>query len=197
MEPESLQLPESERIDEERLVRRAQKGDREAFNLLILAHQRFVYNLALRSLSDPVEAQDIAQEAFLRAWMALPRFKARSRFRTWLYRIVVNLCYTRLPDLRRELDALPVEKAASLADESRLNPSTAAEVSEQRAYLHRQVENLPDSYRMMIVLRYQQSFSYAEIADILQVPIGTVKTGLHRARKQLREAMQIYQEALA
>jgi len=192
-----LQLPESEPIEEDRLVRRAQKGDREAFNLLVLTHQGFVYNLAVRSLSDPDEAQDIAQEAFLRAWMALPRFKARSRFRTWLFRIVVNLCYTRLPGLRRELDALPVDEASGLMDESRVNPSKAAEVSEQRDYLHRQIENLPDSYRVMIVLRYQQGFSYAEIAEILELPMGTVKTGLHRARKRLREALQTYQEAPA
>ena len=192
-----MQLPESEHIEEDRLVRRAQKGDREAFNLLVLTHQGFVYNLAVRSLSDPDEAQDIAQEAFLRAWMALPRFKARSRFRTWLFRIVVNLCYTRLPGLRRELDALPVDEASGLMDESRVNPSKAAEVSEQRDYLHRQIENLPDSYRVMIVLRYQQGFSYAEMAEILEVPMGTVKTGIHRARKQLREALQSYQEAPA
>jgi RNA polymerase sigma-70 factor (ECF subfamily) len=192
-----LQQPEREQIDENRLVRRAQNGDQEAFNLLVLAHQRFVYNLAVRSVSDPHEAQDISQEAFLRAWMALPCFKARSRFRTWLYRIVVNLCYTRLPGLRRELDALPVEEESGIMDESRLNPSKAAELSEQRDYLHGQIENLPDSYRMMIVLRYQQGFSYEEIAEILGVPMGTVKTGIHRARKQLREALKIYQEAPA
>jgi RNA polymerase sigma-70 factor (ECF subfamily) len=192
-----LQQPEREQIDENRLVRRAQNGDQEAFNRLVLAHQRFVYNLAVRSVSDPHEAQDISQEAFLRAWIALPRFKARSRFRTWLYRIVVNLCYTRLPGLRRELDALPVEQVSGMMDESRLNPSKAAELSEQRDYLHGQIENLPDSYRMMIVLRYQQGFSYEEIAEILGVPMGTVKTGIHRARKQLRGALKIYQEALA
>lgn len=192
-----MQQPEREQIDENRLVGRAQNGDQEAFNLLVLAHQRFVYNLAVRSVSDPHEAQDISQEAFLRAWMALPRFKARSRFRTWLYRIVVNLCYTRLPGLRRELDALPVEEESGIMDESRLNPSKAAELSEQRDYLHGQIENLPDSYRMMIVLRYQQGFSYEEIAEILGVPMGTVKTGIHRARKQLREALKIYQEAPA
>ncbi|MEJ2325614.1 MAG: sigma-70 family RNA polymerase sigma factor [Anaerolineales bacterium] len=192
-----MQQPEREQIDENRLVRRAQNGDQEAFNLLVLAHQRFVYNLAVRSVSDPHEAQDISQEAFLRAWMALPSFKARSRFRTWLYRIVVNLCYTRLPGLRRELDALPVEEVFGMMDESRLNPSKAAELSEQRDYLHTQIENLPDSYRMMIVLRYQQGFSYEEIAEILGVPMGTVKTGIHRARKQLREALQTYQEAPA
>src|SRR3990172_256836 len=89
--------------NESELVRRAQAGDTEAFDALVTEHQQFVYNLALRAVSDPHEAEDIAQEAFVRAWLALPNFRGQAQFRTWLYRIVTNLCYNRLPNLRRSL----------------------------------------------------------------------------------------------
>jgi RNA polymerase sigma-70 factor (ECF subfamily) len=90
--------------NEAELVRRAQGGDKRAIAALVLEHQRFVYNLALRSLGDAHEAEDVAQEAFVRAWQALPRFRGESLFRSWLYRIVVNLCFNHLPRLRRELE---------------------------------------------------------------------------------------------
>ncbi|MBN1145911.1 MAG: sigma-70 family RNA polymerase sigma factor, partial [Anaerolineales bacterium] len=92
--------------DEAQLVQRARRGDTDAFAELLRAHQDFAYNLALRALGDPHEAEDVAQEAFVRAWQALPRFRGDARFRTWLYRIVANLCYNRLPRLRRELSSL-------------------------------------------------------------------------------------------
>src|SRR5687768_2276749 len=91
---------------EQQLIQRAQKGDQEAFAVLVTEHQRYVYNLALRVVKDENEALDLAQETFVRAWTALPNFKGQSQFRTWLYRIVTNLCYNRLPNLRRSLNDL-------------------------------------------------------------------------------------------
>ncbi|MBI4315577.1 MAG: sigma-70 family RNA polymerase sigma factor, partial [Chloroflexi bacterium] len=79
-------------IDEGILIRRAKGGDTEAFGVLVSAHQQFVYNLILRTLGDPHEAEDLSQEAFVRAWLALPNFRQQSQFRTWLYRIATNLC---------------------------------------------------------------------------------------------------------
>ena len=179
---------------EEILVRRAQAGDRRAFAELVLAHQQFVYNLALRALGDPHEAEDVSQEAFVRAWQALPRFRGQARFRTWLYRIAANLCYNRLPRLRRELDALGAEEIANLPSESVGNPLSGLEAQERRAFLHRQIDALPESYRMLIVLRYQQELSYAEIAEVVGLPLGTVKTGLFRARERLKEALLQFEE---
>jgi RNA polymerase sigma-70 factor, ECF subfamily len=192
---------------EEELVQRAQAGDQAAFCQLVLSHQQFAYNLALRSLGDPSEAEDVAQEAFLRAWLSLPRFRRGSQFRTWLYRIVVNLCYNRLPALRRQLEALPVVEtlesgdpltwgdAARLSGSEWEQPAPAVEAAEQRRFLHCQVEALPESYRMLISLRYDQDLSYDEIATITGMPLGTVKTGLHRAHNQLRQALRQYEEA--
>ena len=190
--------------DEAQLVRLARRGDTKAFAELLRAHQDFAYNLALRALGDPHEAEDIAQEAFVRAWQALPRFRGDAKFRTWLYRIVANLCYNRLPRLRRELSALGDDfiddSAASVAAVSDLpasaqtDPLSSLEAEERRAFLHRQIEGLPHSYRLLITLRYQQELSYAEIAEIVDLPLGTVKTGLFRARQRLRQALQEYEQ---
>lgn len=180
--------------EEERWVRRAQSGDQAAFTKLVYQHQRFVYNLALRGVSDPHEAEDIVQEAFLRAWQALPRFQQKAKFRTWLYRIVVNLCYNRLPRLKEELAAIPVEVIEALPDDVPDNPENVMRNIERRAFLHEQIERLPDGYRLILLLRYQQGLSYQEISEVTEMPLGTVKTGLHRAHRQLRQAMQEFEE---
>jgi RNA polymerase sigma-70 factor (ECF subfamily) len=180
--------------EEERWVRRAQSGDQAAFTKLVYQHQRFVYNLALRGVSDPHEAEDIVQEAFLRAWQALPRFQQKAKFRTWLYRIVVNLCYNRLPRLKEELAAIPVEVIEALPDDVPDNPENVMRNIERRAFLHEQIERLPDGYRLILLLRYQQGLSYQEISEVTEMPLRTVKTGLHRAHRQLRQAMQEFEE---
>lgn len=93
-------------MSEAELIRRSQRGDTQAYAALVALHERFVYNLALRSLGDPEDAADAAQEAFLRVWTGLPDFRGNSQFRTWLYRIVINLCINRSPRLRKDLQAL-------------------------------------------------------------------------------------------
>ena len=175
--------------NEAELVRRAQAGDADAFAALLAEHQSFVYNLALRVLHDPHEAEDAAQEAFIRAWLALANFRGQAQLRTWLYRIVTNLCCSRLPRLRRELAAIGEEAAADLPDESSADPVSGQEASERRAFLHQQIDALPESYRLLVMLRYQQELSYEEIASVVSLPLGTVKTGLFRAKAQLRRAL--------
>jgi RNA polymerase sigma-70 factor (ECF subfamily) len=181
-------------VREDTLVRKAQKGDTEAFTELVSTHQCFVYNLALRTLSDPHEAEDVAQDAFVRAWRALPGFRRNAQFRTWLYRIVTNLCYNRLPRMKQELAALGDEDMNDLPDRRFVEPDASLEAKERRAFLHKQIDSLPESYRLLITLRYQQGLPYAEIADIVNLPLGTVKTGIFRARVQLREALRQYEE---
>ena len=180
--------------NEEALIQRAKTGDTEAFAKLVAEHQAFVYNLALWTLGDSHEAEDLAQEAFVRAWLALPRFRGRAKFQTWLYRIVVNLCYNRLPNLRRELAAEADEKINHVPDEIFANPSVQVEIKEQRAFLHQQIEALPERYRLLITLRYQNQLTYEEIAQVLDLPLGTVKTGIFRARIRLREALRKFEE---
>jgi RNA polymerase sigma-70 factor (ECF subfamily) len=185
----------SEAAQEDELVRRAQRGEAQAFEALVITHQRLAYNLALRALGDEHEAADAAQEAFVRAWLALPNFRGQARFSTWLYRIVTNLCCNRRPRLRRDLLALSDEASVDAPDESALGADPAAhlEADERRAFLHRQIDALPETYRLLITLRYQSELPYQEIASILSLPLGTVKTGLFRARARLREALQAFE----
>jgi RNA polymerase sigma-70 factor (ECF subfamily) len=179
-------------MTEAELVRQAQRGDTEAFAALMTLHERFVYNLALRSLGNPDEAADAAQDALVRAWTGLPEFRGDSQFRTWLYRIVVNLCINRSPRLRKDLDALTHDEFPELP-----SPETVAARVEQRelhAMVHREVERLPERYRLLVSLRYQHDLSYEEIASLLDLPLGTVKTGLFRAKERLRESLTVYEE---
>ncbi len=182
------------KLEEQEFVRRAQSGDAEAFAWLVNEHQLFIYNLALRALGDVHEAEDAAQDAFVRAWLALPNFRGQAQFRTWLYRIVTNVCFNRLPQLRRQLAALGDDQAGETPDDSLADPATGLEADERRAFLHRQIDALPQSYKILITLRYQQELSYEEIAGVLSLPLGTVKIGLFRAKAKLREALAEFEE---
>ena len=183
--------------DERDLVARARAGDVEAFGALVLAHQQFVYNLAWRALGDEHDAQDAAQEAFVRVWQALPNFRGQAQFRTWLYRIVTNLCYSRRPRLRQQVAAMADVEISEVPDETQPDPASESEAGDERAFLWKQVDALPESYRLLVMLRYQQGLPYEEIATVLSLPLGTVKTGLFRARARLREALRGLEEDAA
>jgi RNA polymerase sigma-70 factor (ECF subfamily) len=181
------------KANEQGLITRARQGDASAFEALVNMHAKLVYNLAFRVVNDPYEAEDLAQEAFLRAWRALPSFRGQARFSTWLYRIVTNLCYNRLPHLRRELMALePGEGGFYLPDERQDIEMTLIS-DELNAYLHQAITELPESYRLLVTLRHLQEMSYNEIAEVTGMPLGTVKTGIFRARKLLRNALEAYE----
>ena len=177
---------------ERQLITRAQRGDPAAFEVLVNTHAQYVYNLALRVVRDPHEAQDLSQEAFLRAWRHLPAFRGDAKFSTWLYRIVTNLCYNRLPRLKRELAEITLDEGAlDLTDHrQRIEPGLLAK--ELRDHLHEAMDDLPESYRLLLSLRHQQGMSYADIAETTGMPLGTVKTGIFRARNLLREAIEAY-----
>ena len=178
-------------VNERILITRAQGGDPAAFEALVNQHARYVYNLALRLVHDPQEAENLSQEAFIRVWKGLPGFRGEARFTTWLYQIVTHLFYNRLPSLRTELAALDAdEMAMNLPDE---RPMLEDQVlsHELRQALHSALENLPESYRLLLTLRHMQELSYEEIASVTGMPLGTVKTGIHRARQQLRLRLEI------
>ena len=177
---------------EQSLIQRAQKGDPDAFATLVDEHQRYVYNLALRVVRDENEALDLTQETFVRAWTALPNFRGQSQFRTWLYRITTNLCYNRLPLLRRSLNDLGDDVLPDVPEsgDSGSNPMRAIESNEIRSQLHQAIDDLDANYKILIVLRYHDELSYEDIASLLNLPLGTVKTGLFRAKEKLRLALQ-------
>ena len=185
--------------NEAQLIRRARSGDTQAFAALVEQHERFVYNLALRTLGNPEDAADAAQDAFVRAWLALDEFRGQAQFRTWLYRIVLNLCLNRVPRLRRQLNDLTHEEMIDLPEPvgQRADPLVGLEQSELRASLHREIDRLPEQYRLLVSLRYQHELSYEEIAALVHLPVGTVKTGLFRAKARLRETLSIFEEQSA
>jgi RNA polymerase sigma-70 factor (ECF subfamily) len=181
--------------NETQVIRKAQAGDAQAFSVLVENHQLFLYNLALRVTSHPQEAQDLAQEAFIRAWRGLSAFRGQSSFRTWLYRILVNLSYDRYPKLKREMNQLSI-------DAEEIEPPQESFLEEQvdqkelRTFLHQQMKELPESYRLVLLLRYQKELSYKEIAAILDIPMGTVKTIIFRAKAELRTRLAQQQEVV-
>jgi RNA polymerase sigma-70 factor (ECF subfamily) len=170
------------------LVAQAQKGDQEAFERLVCKHQRYAFNVAYRVLGDAVEAEDITQEAFVRAWRGLPRFRGEAQFTTWLYRIVHNLCLNRLPKLRREL--AQVEPLEEMLDDPSPTPSDSVETKDQIALLHTELEGMPVKYRLVLSLRYLEHLSYEEISAALNLPMGTIKTHIHRARRLLAKRVR-------
>ena len=173
------------------LVQRAQEGDRRAFGELVEAHQGFAYNVALRAVDNSQDAEDIVQEAFVRAWRSLAGFRVDAQFRTWLYRIVINLCYSQLPQLRKEVNRLDAPNGQeTLPDRSSGgDPEARMEDKQVLEYLREQIRSLPGQYQILLLLRHHEGCSYAEIAEIMDLPLGTVKTGIHRARKKLKEAV--------
>jgi len=171
------------------LIRRAQKGDQDAFAALVDEHQRYIYHLAMRLLKDENEALDLTQETFVRAWTALPNFRGQSQFRTWLYRITTNLCYNRMPNLRRSLNDLGEDVLEEIPETNFDHPAHEFETEETRAHLYQAIDGLDANYKLLITLRYQNELSYEEIASTLNLPLGTVKTGIFRAKEQLRRSL--------
>ena len=180
---------------EQLLIQKAQKGDTDAFAALVNEHQRYVYNLALRVVKDENEALNLAQETFVRAWTALPNFKGQSQFRTWLYRIVTNLCYNRLPNLRRSLNDLGDDVMEDIPETNFDNPAREFESNETKQHLQKAISSLDANYQLLITLRYQNELSYDEIASTLNLPLGTVKTGIFRAKEQLRKSLAQLEES--
>jgi RNA polymerase sigma factor (sigma-70 family) len=177
-------------VDESTLVQQAQAGDANAFEELVNQYALFVYNLALRVLRDPQEAEEAAQEAFLRVWRSLDSFRQKAKFRTWLYTIVTNVCYDRLPKLKQELISMDV-KEVILPDVDNL-PEERVITEEKQQLLQQAIDDLPEHYKLLITLRHLQEMSYDEIAEVTGQPLGTVKTGIYRARRLLAERIKAY-----
>ncbi len=172
------------------LLERCRQGDTEAFAQLVAEQQDYVYTLARRVLHDPEEAADLTQEVFVRVWQGLSSFRGESRFRTWLYRVVVNQALNRLRKLKREQEVIPLdEESIKLLADPGPGPHRELWQQERRALVWENVKRLPAKYRLVLNLFYQQELSCAEIADVLNMPVGTVKTHLHRARVALAEVL--------
>ncbi|MHB9023976.1 MAG: RNA polymerase sigma factor [Armatimonadota bacterium] len=186
---------------EDDLVRRVRCGDGEAFGRLVELCSPRVYNLAYRLIGNQDDAQDIAQEAFVRIFQSLPGFKGESAFSTWLYRIVTNLCYDELKRRRRRPPTISEYEREASDDSSSTLEAVSGENTEDRALrderqhaVRQAIAQLPEQYRMILVLYDLQGFSYDEISGILKTNLGTVKSRLNRARNLLRQKLSDQRE---
>lgn len=182
-------------MTEQELVLRAKAGDDEAFAQLMQDNEKRIYNLTLRMTGNPDDAMDLAQEAFLNAWRGLKFFKGDSTFSTWVYRLASNACIDHLRRKKRRQDIdLPMpmdeedDRPPDIPDD-RFQPERELERQELRNAVCSGLEQLSDEHRQVLVMREINGLSYQEIADVLDLETGTVKSRIARARNSLRKIL--------
>jgi RNA polymerase sigma-70 factor (ECF subfamily) len=175
--------------NERELVERCRSGDEHAFQELVESYKNLVFALIARTVQDRSRAEDLAQDVFLRVHRGLPYFRGEARLSTWIYRIVANVC---LQGSGRPIGAsLDDDRAGAGA-----KASAAGSIDRQfgdlelRDRLEKAIARLPPNYRLVIAAHYLEGIQYEELADALQIPLGTVKTQLHRAKQQLRRLLE-------
>ena len=177
---------------DQQLVERAQRGDKRAFELLVMKYQRKLGRLLSRMVRDPGEVEDVTQEAFIKAYRALPNFRGESAFYTWLYRIAINTAKNYLVALGRRAptttefdneDAESFDDADALRDTA--TPENELMGREVAAAVNKAVDSLPEDLRTAITLREIEGLSYEEIAGVMNCPIGTVRSRIFRAREAI------------
>ncbi|MEI7028325.1 RNA polymerase sigma factor SigW [Paenibacillus sp. y28] len=181
---------------ETRLAKLARNGDRRAFSELVEIYKDKIYHMAYRMLSNAHEAEEIVQETFLRVFMNLHRYDENQKFSTWIYRIGTNLSIDRLRKRKANFsldagisdtegmdwyDALPSEEKT---------PESQVVLSETQAQIRKAIDMLPEKYKSVVILRYLHDMSLQEIGDVLNMPVTTVKTRVHRGREYLRKKLE-------
>jgi RNA polymerase sigma-70 factor (ECF subfamily) len=188
-------------MDEVGLIKQAKEGDVNAYNTLVLHYQNLVYNVAYRILGEPAAAADATQDAFISAYKAIGRFRG-GNFKSWLMRIVTNACYDELRRRKRRrqtsLDEITEDNESSsllISDDSPA-PEEQQQSSELIVAIERCLETLPDEQRIAAVMCDVEGYDYNEIARVMSVSLGTVKSRLSRARAKLRDCLQNFGELL-
>jgi RNA polymerase sigma-70 factor, ECF subfamily len=187
----------ADRDIDQQLVERVQRGDKAAFDLLVVKYQRKIFRLLSRLIRDSAEVEDVAQEAFVKAYRALPNFRGESAFYTWLYRIAINTAKNYLVSQGRRAPTsteADVEDAETFDDGDHLRdlntPDSMLLTKEVAEAVNRAIDQLPEDLRTAIVLRELEGLSYEEIAESMQCPIGTVRSRIFRAREAIAEELR-------
>lgn len=187
----------SDREIDQRLVEQVQRGDKRAFELLVAKYQRKIFRLLSRLIRDQGEIEDVAQEAFIKAYRALPNFRGESAFYTWLYRIAINTAKNFLVAQGRRAPTsteTEIEDAERLEDASQLRdvatPDSLLLSKQVGAAVNRAIDKLPEDLRTAIVLRELEGLSYEEIAESMNCPIGTVRSRIFRAREAIANELR-------
>ncbi len=197
---EDIKKPAGEPRDDAALIRAYHEGDKAAFDRLVLKHKDRLFNLCYRLLGDYEEANDSAQEIFIKVYRSLKKFRFESAFSTWLYRIAVNTCKNRLKSsaYRQERRMVPLDDSVSanrsspdreIHDESQ-SPATELEKKERMRAIQEAINKLPAEQKEVVTLRDIEGFSYEEVAEITGCNLGTVKSRLARARLDLRKKLR-------
>lgn len=188
-------------IDERLLIERCKAGDREAFDVLVRAYEKRVYNLAYRLSGSYDEANDISVDAFLRVFQAIHLFRGDAHFSTWLFRIVTNVYLDRRKRVRNkqhlsleEYIELEENSVARQVEDPAPGPQEAVENQQKSQILQTAIDELPDYQRAMVILYHTEGLSYEEIAAVFSLPIGTVKSRLNRARLILKNKLEPVKE---
>jgi RNA polymerase sigma-70 factor (ECF subfamily) len=174
-------------VNEAELIVRAQNGERNAFSELVRIHTRGVFNVVYRMCGDALVAEDAAQETFIRAWQNLSSYRPQTSLRNWLYRIAFN---AGMDMLRKEKRILPTDIEEMNLPDDRPGPESMVSQNERTAMVQKAILSLPDASRAVLVLKEYEGMSYREIADALDIPIGTVMSRLNYARKLLKENLE-------
>ncbi|MGQ9928113.1 MAG: RNA polymerase sigma factor [Chloroflexaceae bacterium] len=180
------------------LIARAQESDPQALTQIILSQQHYVYSIAMSVLKNPEDAADLTQEAFIRLFRALPQYNGESRFTTWLYRLVVNLCRDELRRRGRQVPIAPsafededTNQIGSIADDDRwANPAEALDTRELRDQVRQALGRLEEHYRLVLTLYYFEDLKYTDIAEILDIPLNTVKSHIRRGKERLAAILE-------
>ena len=187
----------SERDIDQQLVERVQRGDKRAFELLVTKYQRRIFRLLSRMIRDPAEIEDVAQEAFVKAYRALTNFRGESAFYTWLYRIAINTAKNHLVSQGRRVPTTTtndIEDAEGFEDATLLRevatPDSMLQSRQVAEAVNRAIEKLPEEMRTAIVLRELEGLSYEEIAETMACPIGTVRSRIFRAREAIANELR-------
>ena len=183
--------------DDGMLIERSRRGDRAAFDQLVSKHQQRAYQYAYRLTRDPEEAADVVAESFIRMFKALDNFKGDSAFTTWMYRIATN-CFLDIRKKKRSKPAISLEATVQTTDgevayqfeDTNSSPHEEAERTEAMSAVQDAIEQLPEYQRAIIIMYHAEMQSYEEIASALNLPIGTVKSRLNRARLSLRNLLE-------
>ncbi len=190
--------------NEKDLVDRARMGDVEAFEQLIESCQKKVFNIAYKMIGNYDDANELAQEVFLKAFRSIKKFKGDSLFSTWIYKVTANVCLDEIRRRKKRI-VLSLDEDIELNDgevkrqipDSSPTPDLEAETNEIKDAVNKSIQELPDDYKSVIILRDIQGFSYDEISTIVNCPEGTVKSRINRARQALKKILSRKKELLS
>jgi RNA polymerase sigma-70 factor (ECF subfamily) len=183
-------------VDNAQLIRDAISGDQKAYADIVQRYRAQIFNLILRMVKRRDEAEDLTQETFIKAFNALPSFNAEYAFSTWLYKIAVNNCIDHFR--KKRLKTFPIDNPIMAKDgelqrefpDQDAGPDAGLIEKERRSYIEEAIDSLPEKYREAILLRHGQDKSYEEISAVLEIPIGTVKVRIFRAREMLKKKLR-------